>query len=518
MTNTLASSEIRSGNRAEVGVSTGWQWPTASDRLITRVLLVLGVVLRLRQYLFNRSLWLDESLLVLNLLSRSASELLTPLSYHQGAPLGFLMLEQAVIRFFGSGEMALRLIPFLAGLASLFLFAELAKRFLVPAAVPIAVGLFAISEPLIYYSSEAKQYSTDVAVALGLFLIAESVINGRGRTLGTLILSLVAGVSIWFSQPAAFVVAAIGITWLWVAVRKRDRSTLIQFVLFGAITSGSFALSYFLSLRNLLHDPWLMGYWNGAFMPMPPFSRAAVLWFISTWLAMCENPVGVTFVGIATAAAVIGAREIFRDDRRRLLWLASPIFIALVASGLHRYPFRGRLLLFAVPSVVLMIAAGLAAIRTRTRDVVPGLGALLIGLLFFQPVVTASRYLYKPRGVEEIRPGLDYVEKHRATGDILYCYYDAEPALRYYSATQRIHSIPWVIGVESRQNWVRYRQDLDHLKGDSRVWVLFSHVYRDGGVDEERLFLDYLDGIGKREDAFQTVGASVYLYNLHARQ
>src|SRR5580704_10304349 len=55
MTNTLASSEIRSGNRAEVGVSTGWQWPTASDRLITRVLLVLGVVLRLRQYLFNRS-------------------------------------------------------------------------------------------------------------------------------------------------------------------------------------------------------------------------------------------------------------------------------------------------------------------------------------------------------------------------------------------------------------------------------------------------------------------------------
>jgi hypothetical protein len=502
--------------RNEGGVSGGGKWSLGSDRLITRGLFVLGVVLRLRQYLFNRSLWLDESLLVLNLLNRSASELLKPLSYHQGAPVGFLMLEKAVIHFFGSGEMALRLIPFLAGIASLFLFATLAQRFLIPSAVPIAVGLFAICGPLIYYSSEAKQYSTDVTVALSLFLIAGSVIRGQSSALGMLALSLAAGVSLWVSHPAAFVAAAIGITGFWVAARKRDRSALIRVLLFGAIVSGSFVLSYVVSLRNLAHDQPLLDYWNGAFMPLP-FSLEAARWLISTWLAVFEDPVGLTFVGIATAAAVIGAREMFRNHRENLLVLSLPVLLALVASGLHRYPFRGRLLLFLVPSVLLVVASGLAAIRTKTRIVVPGLGLLLIGLLFFQPLEEATHYLRKPREVEEIRPVLEYVERHRTVGDVLYCYYDGAFAMKYYSGQGKIHSLPTMVGIGSRQDWAGYRKDLDQLRGDSRVWILFSHVYRDGGVDEERLFLDYLDGIGTRQDAFQAVGASVYLYDLHAR-
>src|SRR5258708_34470851 len=119
-----------------------------SDVWLVRTLILLGVLLRLRQCLFNRSLWLDESLLTLNLLSRSARELLKPLDYHQGAPLGFLMLEKGVISFLGTSEMALRLIPFLAGIVSLFLFTLVAKRFLTPMPVPAAVGMFAISGPL----------------------------------------------------------------------------------------------------------------------------------------------------------------------------------------------------------------------------------------------------------------------------------------------------------------------------------------------------------------------------------
>jgi uncharacterized membrane protein len=492
-------------------------WSKVDGQLVIRALLVLGVALRLRQLLFDRSLWVDESLLALNLLSRSVPELLRPLSYHQGAPLGFLILEKTVIRFLGTSEMALRLIPFLAGVASLFLFAALARRLLMPAAVPIAVGLFAVSGPLIYYSSEAKQYSTDVAVTLCLFLMASSVLKPRSSALKALPLSLAAGLSIWFSQPAAFVVAAIGVTWFCIAAQARNRSVLIGPVLFGAVASGSFSLSYFVSLRNLVNDQWLMGYWNGAFMPMPPFSLKAAGWAITAWLQMCENPVGLTFVGIATAAAVIGAAEMFRDHWQKLLLLTLPIFLALVASALHRYPFRGRLLLFAAPSVLLVIAGGLDAIRTKSRGVIPGLGVLLIALLFFQPAEAVSHDLRKPRGLEEIRPVLEYMEKHRAKADILYCYYGAEPALKYYSLRGTIQPLPTIIGIESRQDWTMYRKDLDQLRGDLRVWVVFSHVYRDAGVDEERLFLNYLDEVGKKGDAFQAMGASVYLYDLRTR-
>src|SRR5216684_7540728 len=97
----------------------------------------LGILFRLRQYLFDRSLWLDEADLVLNVIHRSPSELLKPLDYHQGAPLGFLMLEKSAVLGFGNDEMALRLVPFLSGILALILFASVAWRFLAPTAVPV---------------------------------------------------------------------------------------------------------------------------------------------------------------------------------------------------------------------------------------------------------------------------------------------------------------------------------------------------------------------------------------------
>ncbi|MCX7754677.1 MAG: hypothetical protein N2117_05455, partial [Anaerolineales bacterium] len=81
-------------------------------------LIGLGLVLRLRQYLINRSLWLDEAMLALNILHKDVWGLLGRLDYEQGAPVGFLLLEKLVVTLLGDGERALRLLPFLAGCAS----------------------------------------------------------------------------------------------------------------------------------------------------------------------------------------------------------------------------------------------------------------------------------------------------------------------------------------------------------------------------------------------------------------
>jgi len=64
---------------------------------------------------------------------------------------------------------------------------------------------------------------------------------------------------------------------------------------------------------------------------------------------------------------------------------------------------------------------------------------------------------------------------------------------------------------------VPYQEDLDKLRGQKRVWILFSHIWRTGGVDEEVLFLNYLDMIGSRLDSIQATGASAYLYDLSIR-
>ena len=54
-------------------------------RGIVWIIIGLGIFLRLFQYLHNRSLWLDEASLALNLIEKTFSELLQPLDYGQMA-------------------------------------------------------------------------------------------------------------------------------------------------------------------------------------------------------------------------------------------------------------------------------------------------------------------------------------------------------------------------------------------------------------------------------------------------
>src|ERR1700722_20601703 len=163
--------------------------------------MLLGAALRFRQYLANRSLWLDEAMLSLNIVHRSFAQLWQPLDHKQGAPVGFLGIEKWAVTMFGTSEYALRLFPLLAGIVSIVLFYLLARRVVRSMAVPLALALFALSPTLIYYASEVKQYSSDVAVALLLVYLAV--------TKRILLLGICGAVAIWFSHPAVFVLGGI---------------------------------------------------------------------------------------------------------------------------------------------------------------------------------------------------------------------------------------------------------------------------------------------------------------------
>ena len=78
--------------------------------------ILIGIVLRLRQYLLNRSLWSDEASLAVNLVTRSFGELTQLLDYHQAAPIGFLFIEKLFIIIFGNHDYVMRLFPLFAGI------------------------------------------------------------------------------------------------------------------------------------------------------------------------------------------------------------------------------------------------------------------------------------------------------------------------------------------------------------------------------------------------------------------
>ncbi|MEZ5701272.1 MAG: hypothetical protein R3E42_03845 [Burkholderiaceae bacterium] len=187
--------------------------PWAPQRLAMGLVLLLGVALRLWQFAFNRSLWLDEAYLASNFVGRDTWALVTePLANGQAAPLGFLIAAKACFEGLGGADWTLRLVPLLSGLATLWVAWRLTMLVWRSAAARLLfVGLVAFSPVLIYYASEFKQYGGDVLASM-LVVWAAMRFGATDLRSSLLRLGWVGALGVWFSHPIVFVMAAVGLT------------------------------------------------------------------------------------------------------------------------------------------------------------------------------------------------------------------------------------------------------------------------------------------------------------------
>ena len=155
-------------------------WPL-SWRNIALALLLLGVAWRAFRYLLQFPIWGDEAFVCLNLLDRDYLGLTRPLRFVQVAPVLFLWSELAAYRLLGGSELALRLLPFLAGLGSLFLLWRFVRTTLTPAAGTLALGFLAVAYYPVRHACEVKPYAFDLFFALALTVAAASWLQQPDR-------------------------------------------------------------------------------------------------------------------------------------------------------------------------------------------------------------------------------------------------------------------------------------------------------------------------------------------------
>jgi hypothetical protein len=496
------------------------------------VAIALGTLARFAQYIVNRSLWRDEAKLALNIVNRSYLGLLQPLDDRQGAPIGFLLVEKLATQLFGNNEYALRLFPLLCGILSLALIYELAKKSLSKNAIPVAVALFAGLTPLIYYSSELKQYSTDVACALLACLLGVRLHRNETTWLEIAIAGVIGAILVWFSHPAIFTLAGVATVTTISYLLRREYGKAIQRLIAYSLWAFSFIAFYFISLATLSGDDSLKDSWGGrgAFMPFPPTSLSDLLWLPQTLIQFFANPVfsfgeaglkEIPAIVIAVTAFLVGCIFAFKGRKQDLLILLSPILLTLLASGLEKYPFRSRLVLFLVPFAVLILAEGLEFIRQRmTNKPAQIVSIVLVILLLAQPVSSAGIRLFKPILRQEIKPVISYVQEKQQPGDVLYIYHRASDAFRFYAPKYGYQDGSYIIGVDdldrdeitTEADRIHFQRDLDRLRGKPRVWIIFSHYNH---VREEKAVFDnYLNQMGKELDLFQAQGAMAALYDL----
>jgi hypothetical protein len=483
-------------------------------RWLPLLLLGLGIAVRLRQYLSHRSLWLDEALIGLNLLTRGYGQLLKPLNSQQAAPVGWLWAERSAVDLFGRSEAALRLVALLAGITALLAVWWAARRLLSAWLVPVAVAA-AVSAPfLLYYSNEVKQYELDAAMALLLLLASLPLLQDQPSWRRLLVWTVVGAVAVWCSHPAVLVLGGYSVTLAAHHLRRRHWKTLVQLGASGLLWGASFLAVYLVSLRPVAeHNGSLYRYWRRGFTPRPLTPAAAIGWLGDRWAAFVHNPLGLGPVPVVSAAVLLGIAALLVHRRPQALLLLSPVPVFLGAAAAHAYPLQLRLVLVLVPTALLLAAAAPDWHGPRIALAGRLAGAVLLGVLLWAPTGHAIGLLRRPATGEELRPVLQAIHEQQRPGDLMWVYRGGIPAVRYYAPTIGVTPTARIV-LARPAGRCDPRSTIRHAASRHRVWLVFGHHYSYAPPDERAMVLSLMDLVGTRSTAIHAPGVAAYLYDL----
>jgi hypothetical protein len=406
-------------------------------------LVAIGSILRLRQYVFGRSLWLDEAILANNLLDRSLGSLLAePLAGVQVAPPGYLIAQAGAISVLGTSEQALRATALAASLATLVVALLLAREvFSQIVARATFVGLVAVSPVLVYYGNEVKQYAFDVlatTVVLWVFVSFERWPKGPA------VLAATGSAVVWPSHASVFVLAGVGAL---LAVRWAREGAFGRLAGVGLAWAASAALMLWCTPSSPAATAALRAYWQSAFAPFPPLELADAWWYPHSLLGLVHlgwRESGVpdalpveawtqplTFVLLAPVLVGAWALARRRPQLAAAIGITLATLVAVSAAGV--YPARSRPVLFLVPVAFLLAAESVEWLSTRrsfrARPVFTGI--LVVGLIAL-PVWISGGLFLEPRDGSDTRGALRHVTAFRGPDDALVISAWTGPAFRFY--------------------------------------------------------------------------------------
>jgi hypothetical protein len=87
------------------------------------------------------------------------------------------------------------------------------------------------------------------------------------------------------------------------------------------------------------------------------------------------------------------------------------------------------------------------------------------------------------------------------------------PAFRFYADRYGVGGVTYELGERlDYDEPARLLSDLEKMDGESRVWILISHIYERDDFNEKDYLLEFLDTLGKKKREFRNPGSSVYLF------
>jgi 4-amino-4-deoxy-L-arabinose transferase-like glycosyltransferase len=368
-----------------------WSLSFDSGTWLLIAITIVAAVLRFAT-ISSQSYWLDESQAVHELHLSFGSMLSAWSSFEWNPPL-YLLVAWPWAKLFGTGEVALRSLSALLGVAVVPLMYLCGREFVSRRAGLVAAAFVALNPFMITYSQEAREYMLLVALCTAslLFFIRSWKQPSTRNLVWWAVLSILALLTQYF---AGFLIAAEGLLLVW---RARNRASVLALASTGVVT-----LALIPHVTPRLDHP-------AQFIVSLPLSlriqQVPVTFAMSTLYQ--SHIVSYGLIGAAVLAAAVIALLIIggTDQELRGAGLAAvlagivllvPLLLALI--GHDDYIARGLM-----PGwIPLAIVVAAACTVSRARAAGAALAVLLLGLFVYAGIrINSDSQFQKPdwRGV-----------------------------------------------------------------------------------------------------------------------
>lgn len=483
------------------------------ENILLMGIIIIGVAFSVIQFLYNRSLWLDEAYLALNIIDRNFLELLQPLHYEQVAPILFLYFEKLATIIFGPSEYALRIFPLLSYWGAFYFFYRIIKSLKLNIyATALSLLLFIFNGTIIYYSSEVKQYITDVLVITCMFWF--TIKNYRNSSQKYIILGALGAISIFLSNVSPIILLCSGVYLLYEDFKNGWKEFKYIFTV-SFIWVAFFSLYFAFFINDHPTRAFMVRYWSrwdgGAFLPLNPFKIEFYQFVVRKYYFFYTDlfqfgQVGFYFLQLLF---LLGCYNLYEKKKYNAFIISLlPLVVHLALSSLKIYPFDIRLILYLCPAFIIVLSYGfeyiIYSIKSYGQTTV--LSSFAVALLFF--LFTA--YSNIPKKSFEPRECLFYLHDNIKKDDNIYVSQYSKFPLWYYTKSSQVDFSDYNIYTGEYVPTEDFNEEIDSLTG--RVWFVFSDFLEYYRLEHLKERFD--DEKHKLLNEYHTNGAAVLLYEI----
>jgi len=439
-------------------------------RWLPVLFILLGIFIRIIVFIYNRSFFLDEANLALNIVEKNYSAFFGSLSYDQYAPPLFMVSSKFMVTTIGIKDQVLRIVPLLSSIGSIILLwlilKEWVKDYII---IAYGLGLFCFSVLAIRYGTEFKQYSSDTFIALLLVYYGWRAHLYKMTKLRYVAWLVGGSLCLWYSMPAVLVLA--GVAALMVLSNKNSPYALL-FLFFA--WSQSFLAYYFSVLKKSIANEALADYHDDYFFNLIPRSGSDIIENFHLLESLLRTVFDKSGVSIVFGLLILGygIYLVARSSRPIFMLVVLPIILTIGLSGLQLYSMIPRMTLFIVPLMIVLATIGLDGIWWALSPLMK----LLIGLLMIFGIYNNKGHIYVTQKMEfdNIKLVLNEISTTRMDSTPVYVHYLAVPACKYYTnhesssySQTNFHWGKW----DDASNW----NDSDAASKDFRYAIIYRN-------------------------------------------